>query len=116
VVSTTESTNFRRLGMIKDKKLRPKYMVYKIDGDGKAVSRNMKSTDPDDVNSPFVLLPRKDPAAFIALASYASACESGLAVEIREFLEKISLSNPMLGTQGARNFSAIMKRMIRSGE
>jgi len=97
----------------KNKGLRLKYMVYRIDEVGQSVTRGLKSTDPDDINSPFVLMPRKDPAAFIALASYASACEPELAREVREFLTKIVGSSPILGTQGARNFSAVMKRMIR---
>jgi len=39
----------------------------------------MLATDSEDVDSPFVLMPRKDPAAYAALIYYAQCCEPRLA-------------------------------------
>ena len=88
-----------------EKKLRPKYMVHKCKPDGTMlnITEGMKSTDPDDVDSPFVLMPRKDPAAYYALLNYAQACEPDLAVEIHEWLEKVVRAPAKHGTQGERN-------------
>ena len=101
-------------------KLRPKYMVHKIidtiPGTGtaeKVVSQiGMPSTDPDDVDSPFVLMPRKDPAAFYALLNYAQACEDDLAREIRNWLEKIVKAPPVFGSQGLRNRVAMKLKQM----
>lgn len=96
------------------KKLRPKYLVSRIDEEtGIAhVMSGLKSTDPEDINSPFVLMPRKDPAALLAMATYANVCEPDLAQEIREFLHKIVESPGVLGTQGERNLRAFLKSSI----
>ena len=69
-------------------KLRPKYQVQRIvptDAEGIYENRGSAalSTDPEDVDSPFVLMPRKDPAAFQAMVAYARHCEKALAIEIR---------------------------------
>lgn len=97
----------------KDKKLRPKYVVFRIDEEKAkehdygvmppVLSAPMLSIDPDDVDSPFVLLPRKDPAAFYALLNYAQACEEELAREIRVWLGKVASAPSVYGTQGERN-------------
>lgn len=79
-------------------KLRPKYTVLKI-GSTKAVA----SADPDDPNSPFVLMPRKDPAAFMAMIAYAQCCEPELARDIKDWLESIAREPVVYGTQGERN-------------
>lgn len=84
-------------------KLRPKYMTYKIQENGSLSSIGMKSTDPESVDSPFVLMPRKDPAAYYALLCYAQVCEEELAREIRVWLEKVVEAPPVYGTQGERN-------------
>ncbi|GAH65854.1 unnamed protein product, partial [marine sediment metagenome] len=88
-----------------DKKLRPKYLVFKVEPDGTTfdASKGMKSTDPDDVDSPFVLMPRKDPAAFAAMITYARYCEKDLAKEIKEYLQKVARAPGVYGTQGGRN-------------
>lgn len=86
-----------------DKKLRPKYLVFKIGPDGETEEQGMASTDPGNVDSPFVLMPRKDPAAFIATVVYARYCEKDLAAEIKEWLTKVVASPTMLGSQGERN-------------
>jgi len=90
-----------------DKKLRPKYIVKKIlDLDTMETGAPMASTNPDDVDSPFVLMPRKDPAAFAAMIYYAQCCEPKLAAEIANWLVKIANAPPMFGTQGARNYAS----------
>ncbi len=92
-----------------EKKLRPKYTVQRVDeidspgGPLVKVGEPMLSTDPENVDSPFVLMPRKDPAAFYALLNYAQACEPDLAGEIREWLEKVVEAPAQYGTQGNRN-------------
>ena len=89
-----------------EKRLRPKYFVTRFEGEGSDVTlvgERMRSTDPDNVDSPFVLMPRKDPAAFYALLNYAQACEPCLAAEIRVWLEKVVRAPAVLGTQGGRN-------------
>ncbi len=86
-----------------DRKLRPKYMVCKINEAGEMEPPSMVSVDPDDVGSPFVLMPRKDPAAFYALLSYAQVCEADLAREIRIWLGEIASAPPVFGSQGLRN-------------
>lgn len=104
------------------KKLRPKYVLFRIDeeklGEEMAgstpsvTSPPMLSTNPDDVDSPFVLMPRKDPAAFYALCAYAQACESDLRIEIVEWLEKIVEVDPVYGTQGSRNRKEMKLKQI----
>lgn len=96
-----------------DKKLRPKYMVYKIEPDGKLEAHGMESTDPDNVDSPFVLMPRKDPAAFAALITYARYCEKDLAKEIKEYLQKVAEAPTVYGTQGERNRQHSRLRLIK---
>lgn len=91
-----------------EKRLRPKYIVEKIqegDKEGFLHSGQMLSTNPNDVNSPFVLMPRKDPAAYAAMIYYAQVCEPKLALEIVEWLAKIAMAPPEFGTQGIRNFA-----------
>jgi len=94
------------------KKLRPKYEVQRIGIRGSFVGPRMKSTDPEDVDSPFVLMPRKDPAAFLALLVYASQCEPDLAMEIQGWLNKIAEAEPKYGTQGCRNQTYMRKTTI----
>jgi len=107
-----------------DKKLRPKYVVFrvvdeKIASGGTPLVQDiikgtpMLSTDPDDVDSPFVLMPRKDPAAYYALLNYAQACEADLAYEIREWAEKIVKAPPVCGTQGMRNRVEMKLKQMR---
>jgi len=99
------------------KKLRPKYIVTKLDPTNPhntICGTSMVSTDPDDVDSPFVLMPRKDPAAFAAMLAYAQCCEPNLALEIDKWLEKIAQAEPSFGTQGIRNFQAT--RMAAIGQ
>lgn len=96
-----------------EKKLRPKYNVQRVDEGGFDVGLPMKSTDPDNVDSPFVLMPRKDPAAFYALLNYAKVCEPDLALEIREWAEKIVEAPPILGTQGVRNRIEMKRKQLR---
>ncbi len=98
-----------------DKKLRPKYIVRKFNDDG-TMGIPQKSVDTDDVNSPFVLMPRKDPAAFKALLFYMTICEPSLANEIRPWLHKIAESEPVYGTQGLRNRKFSLLRIINEAE
>lgn len=93
-------------------RLRPKYGVMRTDANGVARGPLMKSTDPDDIDSPFVLMPRKDPAAFAAMGTYMELCEPQLANEIRVWLRKIAAAEPAFGTQGKRNFSAIRTKRL----
>lgn len=100
--------------------LRPKYVVIRIneeatqEGDGRVFFKgpHIQSTNPSDVNSPFVLMPRKDPAAFAALMVYAQLCEPQLSNEIRAWLRKIARAEPKFGTQGARNFTSVRLKDI----
>lgn len=96
-----------------DKKLRPKYMVYKIFPPNTVSKVGMSSTDPDDVDSPFVLMPRKDPAAFVAMITYARHCESDLANEIKAWLRKIVEAPPAFGTQGGRNYKTVRLKALQ---
>lgn len=96
-------------------KLRPKYRVFRIRDAGLGVEPEMLATEPDDVDSPFVLMPRKDPAAFRALICYALYCEPDLRAEIASWLHKIADAEPVLGTQGARNYMAIKTKEIELG-
>ncbi len=84
-------------------KLRPKYVVTKIVAVEATLPGTMKATDPDNINSPFVLMPHKDPAAYYAMLSYAQVCEDELAREIRVWLKKVVSAPPAYGTQGERN-------------
>lgn len=97
-----------------EKKLRPKYRVYKVVVD-RVSAVGMDSTDPDDIDSPFVLMPRKDPAAFRALICYAAYCEPDLRAEIAEWLNKIAEAEPVFGTQGARNMKEMRLKEIGIG-
>jgi len=94
------------------KKLRPKYTVFKLDLMGKPIIPGYKSTDPEDPGSPFVLMPKKDPAAFQAMITYAQCCEQELGDEIRDWLFTIAEEPPELGTQGVRNRKAMLNRVI----
>ena len=100
------------------KRLYPKYMVYRIlasAGDlvESTVSKvGIESTNPDDIDSSFVLLPRKDPAAYYALLHYAQVCEPALAREIRVWLEKVIKAPPEYGTQGERNRVAMKLKQM----
>lgn len=93
-----------------EKKLRPKYEVRKIMGGpldpAQTLGPPMASTDPDNVDSPFVLMPRKDPAAFAAMIVYAQCCQPSLAAEIAEWLVKVANAPPAFGTQGTRNYAS----------
>jgi len=96
-----------------DKRLRPKYCVMKVDKEGKPVGTvHLLSTNPENPNSPFVLMPRKDPAAFAAMITYARMCEPGLANEIAAWLRKIVEVPIVFGTQGERNLTAMRLRSI----
>lgn len=97
-----------------NRRLRPKYMVFRIDEDTGAmiVEGAMPATDPENIDSPFVLKPRKDPAAFVAMIAYTMTCEPDLAQEIREFLHKIAEAPPVFGTQGERNYKAFRTKSI----
>ncbi len=94
--------------------LRPKYHVQKIGESGVPTGKVMLATDPGDVDAPFVIFPRKDPAAFHALLTYADVCEKGLRMEILEFAGKIAESDPAFGTQGARNWQTILMERVKS--
>jgi hypothetical protein len=102
-----------------EKKLRPKYVVRRItDEDARSMKEMplpaglMLSTDPEDIDSPFVLMPRKDPAAFRAMLTYVRCCEAELSSEILVWLRKIAASEPRYGSQGKRNQTAIMNMVI----
>lgn len=103
-------------------KLRPKYTVQRvseIDSPGgplEDVGLAMVSTDPDDIDSPFVLMPRKDPVAYEAMRLYMQLCEPQLASEIRAWLRKIAAAEPVYGTQGKRNRMTIRLRMLAEVE
>lgn len=84
-------------------KLRPKYHVQRVGSTGNLVGPRMEATNPNNPNSPFVLMPRKDPAAFSAMMAYARYCEPDLAAEIRDWLRKVAEAPPEYGTQGTRN-------------
>lgn len=93
-------------------KLYPKYMVGKaVNGTIDACSL-IEATNPDNIDSPFVLFPRKDPAAITALKAYASVCNPALAAEIREWLTKVVEAKPEFGTQGTRNYQAMMSSFV----
>lgn len=80
-------------------KLYEKYLVYQ-----KGVQNSGKSSvDVLDVDSPFVLMPRKDPAAMVALECYSDFCEPELAREIKRWIQRIKQAPKILGTQGKRN-------------
>lgn len=98
-------------------RLRPKYMVYRIPGNtvNPVSGVGMKSTDPDNVDSPFVLMPAKDPAAFRAMICYARFCEPGLRAEIATWLNKIAGAKPAFGTQGTRNYAEMKAEEVRLG-
>jgi len=99
-------------------RLYPKYQVVKINEDPKAAKANpvMLATDPNDIDSPFVLMPRKDPAAMAAMLTYMSYCEPALANEIRPWLRKIIEAEPIFGSQGARNYKYVRSRSITEAE
>ena len=103
--------------MAEEQRLKPRYIVYKIlKGDNIPVRLTegvSLATDPNDPNSPFVLKPRKDPAAFVAMLAYASVCEPSLGNEIRIWLTEIAKSSPDYGDQGFRNRVAMQLRQIQ---
>ena len=94
--------------------LRPKYVVYRVGEDKGRVGSDMLATEPSDVDAPFVIFPRKDPAAFHALLSYAAVCEKGLRAEILLWAEKIAVCDPDFGTQGARNWQTLLMDKVKS--
>ena len=87
-------------------------MVYKIGENGNLSALGMKATDTDSEDSPFVLMPRKDPAAFYAMMHYAQVCEPDLAIEIRVWLDKVVKASPIYGTQGERNRIAMRLKQM----
>lgn len=95
-------------------RLRPKYEVHRINegGNSTVLPLSMLSTDPNNVDSPFVLMPRKDPAAFSAMLTYINYCEPQLANEIRAWLRRITEAKPVFGTQGQRNFTYVRSRSL----
>jgi len=97
--------------MTDNKRLRPKYKVYPVNMEGPG----MLSTDPNSVDSPFVLMPRKDPAAFTAMITYARLCEPDLRAEISLWLETIAEADPSYGSQGLRNIKEMKAAQIRLG-
>lgn len=95
-------------------RLHAKYSVYKLQRTrGLSTKEGRKSTligisvDVDNAESPFVLFPRKDPAALVALKCYALNCEPALALDIRQWIALIRKADEALGkqfgTQGKRN-------------
>ncbi len=96
-----------------EKKLRPKYEVQRVGENGKLLGPLMLSTDPNNVDSPFVLMPRKDPAALFALLNYSTVCEDDLALEIREWLEKVVEAPVKYGSQGDRNRVYMKLKQLR---
>jgi len=97
-------------------RLYPKYRVIKTSEDLNPVNSVMLATDPNDINSPFVLMPRKDPAAMAAMLTYMSYCEPALANEIRPWLRKIIEAEPIFGSQGTRNYKYVRSRSITEAE
>lgn len=93
-------------------KLRPKYIVQRIGDDGEVIGPVMRSTDPHDIDSPFVLMPRKDPAAYYALLNYAQVCETDLGNEIHAWLRRVVEAPAEYGTQGGRNRVAMKLRQM----
>ncbi len=96
--------------------LRPKYHVQKVNEEGVTFGNVMLATDPSDVDAPFVIFPRKDPAAFHALLAYAAVCEKGLRAEILLFAEEVAKSAPEFGTQGTRNWQSLLMDKVKSVE
>lgn len=99
-------------------KLRPKYQVQRIvpteeEGVYENKGTAVLSTDPTSADSPFVLMPRKDPAAFVAMIAYARHCEPDLAGEIKAWLHTIIEAEPVYGTQGERNLRTNKFRALR---
>ena len=92
--------------------LRPKYLVQRLGRDGTPLSPVMFSTDPDNVDSPFVLMPRKDPIAYEAVRFYADLCEPQLGNELRAWLRTIAEDIPVYGTQGIRNRTALRLKVL----
>lgn len=92
--------------------LRPKYMVTKIVEPGIPLPPSMRATNPDDINSPFVIMPHKDPVGYVALLRYAELCEPNLASEILIWARKIASAPPEYGTQGTRNSINIRIKML----
>ena len=101
--------------------VRPKYQVQRLKNTGpeevcELVGKPMLATDPEDIDSPFVLMPRKDPAAYEAVRIYAMMCEPQLGNEIRTWLRKVIESEPVYGTQGKRNRAAMRMRFLNLSE
>lgn len=102
-------------------KLRPKYRVQRITGEKPDVAYwtegpIMLATDPNDPDSPFVLMPRKDPAAYVAMVTYAHYCEPQLAGQIRAWLRSIAEKPPVYGSQGTFNWRFIKQRLADSDD
>lgn len=103
----------------RSEKLRSKYVVYRIDeSKGRAYTTGpaLYATEPESVDSPFVLMPRKDPAAFAALVTYMNFCEPQLANEIRSWLRRVAEADPVFGSQGARNLAYMRGRTLQGEE
>ena len=96
--------------------LRPKYKVYRLDEEGAELGPSMLATDPENIDAPFVIFPRKDPAAFHALLAYADVCEKGLRMEIIQFAGKVAESDISFGTQGARNWQTMLMERVKAVE
>lgn len=77
------------------------YEKYVVSKKGKLGEK--KSVDVTDVDSPFVLMPRKDPSAILALERYVETCEPELGEQIRRWLKLVKSAPEVLGTQGKRN-------------
>lgn len=103
----------KEVKMASSKGLYSKYGVFKLHEPSNEVSSPsiLKSANTEDVDAPFVLFPRKDPAAFMAMVRYAQICDPQLSNDINMWLAKIALSKPEYGTQGARNLTQI--RMLQ---
>ena len=79
-----------------------KYEVYRKGG--KIGSEHITvSVNTSEIDSPFVLMPRKDPAAMKALECYADFCEPELSRQIKRWIQLIKKAPKILGTQGKRN-------------
>jgi hypothetical protein len=59
--------------------------------------------DREDPDAPFVLKPRKDPAALAALRAYRDHCYPELARELEAWIRAIESAAPVRGDIGRRN-------------
>ncbi|MDD5704189.1 MAG: hypothetical protein PHU23_19315 [Dehalococcoidales bacterium] len=98
---------------LSEPRLYPKYTVQKVDN-GVYKADELLATDKNSVNSPFVLMPRKDPAAFAALVYYSTICEPRLGNEIRNWLRNVVQAPVAYGSQGNRNRIAMILNNLNS--